>query len=85
MLDQPVESQEGEDVVLRQFNKKLAARVVKFQLTHLDSKVYLYDSHTRLLNIINNFAKYGFADATSVSTAPFTMTQRYQWTNVDLV
>ncbi|KIO31451.1 carbohydrate esterase family 16 protein [Tulasnella calospora MUT 4182] len=65
MLDQPVESQEGEDVVLRQFNKKLAARVLKFQITHLDSKVYLYDSHTRLLDIINHPAKYGFADATS--------------------
>ncbi|KAG8968865.1 hypothetical protein FRC03_005738 [Tulasnella sp. 419] len=65
MLAQSVDAQEGERVVIEAFNAKLAARVASFKASHSGTQTWVYDSYSRLVQILNNPSAYGLKDATS--------------------
>ncbi|KAG8968864.1 hypothetical protein FRC03_005737 [Tulasnella sp. 419] len=65
MLAQTVDAQEGERVVIEAFNAKLAARVASFKASHSGTQTWVYDSYSRLVQILNNPSAYGLKDATS--------------------
>jgi len=68
MLAQPASSQALEKTVIDEFNKLLAERVLKFELTHPGVLAFYYDSSSRVNAILNDPHRYGFRDNSSYGT-----------------
>ncbi|KDQ12174.1 carbohydrate esterase family 16 protein [Botryobasidium botryosum FD-172 SS1] len=59
------ESRAQEKAVIQTFNTKLAAKVASFKVTYPAINAWVYDSNTRLVQVLDNPKSFGFKDATS--------------------
>lgn len=59
------------------YNTKLASKIQAFKAAHSDVTTYLYDSWSKLTQILNSPQTYGFQDATSQGTG-----SNVPWCNV---
>ncbi|KAG8909267.1 hypothetical protein FRC01_007034 [Tulasnella sp. 417] len=63
--------------IIISYNTKLASKIQAFKSSHPDVTTYLYDSWTKLTQILNSPGTYGLKDATSQGTA-----SNVAWCNV---
>lgn len=54
-----------EKSVIADYNTKLASRATSWAAAHSGANARVYDSNTKVTDILNNPSKYGFVDATS--------------------
>ncbi|KAG8942839.1 hypothetical protein FRC04_003470 [Tulasnella sp. 424] len=69
MTSQGSSATAAEKIVLDGFNTKLAAKINSWKATASGTKTWLYDSNTKLGQILNSPSSYGFQDATSYGSA----------------
>lgn len=69
MVSQGSSTTAAEKVVLDGFNTKLAAKITAWKATVSGASTYLYDSNTRLGQILDNPTAYGFQDNSTYGSA----------------